>query len=72
MKMAKSVLVIFGFLHLCVSSAIADGAGLEWKILNQQVSIHTKMTSMIVHHLKPVCMDAPLLLRGKRLTGRIT
>ena len=37
MKMAKSVLVIFGFLHLCVSSAIADGAGLEWKILNQQV-----------------------------------
>ena len=38
MKMAKSVLVIFGFLHLCVSSAIADGAGLEWKILNQQVN----------------------------------
>ena len=33
MKMAKSVLAIFGFLHLCVSSAIADGAGLEWKIL---------------------------------------
>ena len=38
MKMAKSVLAIFGFLHLWVSSAIADGAGLEWKILNQQVN----------------------------------